>query len=154
MNKNATRQYSSDDVNRIIRRALKIDHSDSIGHRELLDTARELGIDPKRIETAIEQESRSIQQQKARDQYLSRKRSKFQSQLWSYIIVNTALILINALTPGPWWFQWPLLGWGIGLALSFRKAYFPTTYRVERATRKILSQKSRRRKIRQRLTVF
>jgi hypothetical protein len=54
MNDNTTQQYTSDDVNRIIRRALRIEESELISHKELLETARELGIDPTRIETAIE----------------------------------------------------------------------------------------------------
>jgi hypothetical protein len=33
-----------------------------------------------------------------------------------YIAVNLLLIVINLSTsPGHFWFQWPLLGWGIGL---------------------------------------
>jgi hypothetical protein len=31
-------------------------------------------------------------------------------------VVNTGLWILNALTGGPWWAVWPLLGWGIGLA--------------------------------------
>lgn len=35
-----------------------------------------------------------------------------------YVIVNTALFAINMLTsPDTLWFFWPLIGWGIGLAL-------------------------------------
>lgn len=30
--------------------------------------------------------------------------------------VMTGLVIINAATGGGWWAQWPLLGWGIGLA--------------------------------------
>jgi hypothetical protein len=30
-------------------------------------------------------------------------------------VVNAILIAINALSPGVWWAQWPLIGWGIGL---------------------------------------
>ena len=41
------------------------------------------------------------------------------------IIVMGALLIINIMTPGPWWFQWPALGWGIGLAFNFKAAYFP-----------------------------
>jgi len=34
-----------------------------------------------------------------------------------YLAVNTLLIVINlATTPGKYWFYWPLLGWGIGIA--------------------------------------
>jgi len=33
-----------------------------------------------------------------------------------YVCVNLVLFLINLfLSPGGWWFFWPLLGWGIGL---------------------------------------
>jgi len=140
MKDNKHSQYTSDTVNRIIRRALKIEQSDLINHAELLETARELGINPAKIEKAIELESTAIEHEQARNQYLSLKRSKFKANLWSYIIINTALILINAMTPGPWWFQWVLLGWGIGLALNFRKAYYPSEYRVEKAARRIIRQ--------------
>ena len=41
----------------------------------------------------------------------------FYTHLAVYIIVNIGLFLIDLLTgPGGWWFYWPLLGWGIGLA--------------------------------------
>jgi len=138
---NTPRQYSSDDVNRIIRRALKIEQSESISHEELIETARELGIDPVKIETAIKMETSSMEREQARNAYLVRKRSKFKANLWSYIIVNSALFLINCMTPGSWWFQWVLLGWGIGLVFELRKAYFPTPYQMERATRRILTQR-------------
>lgn len=33
-----------------------------------------------------------------------------------FVLVNLGLFLINWLTGGgPWWFYWPLMGWGIGL---------------------------------------
>jgi hypothetical protein len=34
-----------------------------------------------------------------------------------YCAVNVLLVLINLWTAGGYWFQWPLLGWGAGLAL-------------------------------------
>ncbi len=33
-----------------------------------------------------------------------------------YAAVNGALFLIDLLTPGPWWFLWPMLGWGVAVA--------------------------------------
>lgn len=33
-----------------------------------------------------------------------------------YAVVNTLLLLVNAATDPVWWVQWPILGWGIGLA--------------------------------------
>ena len=35
-----------------------------------------------------------------------------------YLIVNAGLVVINLLTtPDELWFYWPLLGWGIGVAI-------------------------------------
>ena len=34
-----------------------------------------------------------------------------------YLLVNAVLFLVNALTPGTWWFFWPLIGWGVGLSI-------------------------------------
>lgn len=39
----------------------------------------------------------------------------FYIHLIVYVAVMTLLVVINALTPGPWWVQWPLIGWGIGI---------------------------------------
>lgn len=34
-----------------------------------------------------------------------------------FLAVNALLVLINLGSDGDYWFQWPLLGWGAGLAL-------------------------------------
>lgn len=42
----------------------------------------------------------------------------FYTHVGVYVSVNILLLLVNLLT-SPWslWFYWPLLGWGIGLAV-------------------------------------
>ncbi len=35
----------------------------------------------------------------------------------AFVLVNVALLSINALADGVWWFYWPLMGWGIGLGV-------------------------------------
>ena len=40
----------------------------------------------------------------------------FYIHLSMYLMVNIGLFLIDALTSDSWWFYWPLIGWGIGLA--------------------------------------
>ena len=40
----------------------------------------------------------------------------FYIHLASYIGVMVLLFFIDFLTGGGWWFYWPLLGWGIGIA--------------------------------------
>ena len=125
MNEFSSKQYSKDEVDRIIRRALKLKKEDSISHQELIDTAREFGIDPQTLETAIEEDIEEFERERTRKTRLLRRKSHFHRHLWSYIIVIGGLLLINIVTPGPWWFQWPALGWGIGLAFNFKAAYFP-----------------------------
>jgi len=127
MNELASKQYSKDEVDRIIRRALKLKKADSVNHQELVDTAKEFGIDPQTLEAAIEREQEAFEKEKARRTRQQRRKARFHRHLWSYIIVIGALLLINITTPGVWWFQWPALGWGIGLAFNFRAAYFPVT---------------------------
>ena len=41
--------------------------------------------------------------------------------LFVYVVVNIFLFGINYFTKGDngvWWFYWPLMGWGFGLAVS------------------------------------
>ena len=51
MSEFTSRQYNNDEVNRIIRRALKLKQEDTISHQDLIETARDIGIDPKILET-------------------------------------------------------------------------------------------------------
>ncbi len=42
----------------------------------------------------------------------------FYTHLFVYLAVNAGLFLLNILTsPRHLWFYWPLIGWGIGLAI-------------------------------------
>ena len=125
MNEFASQQYTQEEVNRIIRRALKIKNEDTIGHQDLLATAHDIGIDPKILEAAIEQEQREFKKEKIRQARLKKRKAGFYSHLSSYLIMTAVLLLINIFTPGPWWFQWAVLGWGIGLALHCKAIYFP-----------------------------
>jgi hypothetical protein len=43
------------------------------------------------------------------------------------------LLLVNALVPGPWWFQWSVIGWGIGLVFHYQRVYFPTSRQIRKA---------------------
>ena len=117
-------QYDNDEVTRIIRRALKLNNAETISHGELMDTARQIGLDPQIVELAIKEEQREFKKDQIRRTILRRRKAGFQWHLWSYLIVNAALLLTNKLTPGPWWFHWSVLGWGIGLAFHFKAVYF------------------------------
>ena len=132
MNKFSSRQYDTEEVSRIIRRALKLKNEDTISHQDLIDTARDIGLDPQIVETAIEQEQQEFKKESVRMARLKRRKVGFYSHLWSYLIVNGALLLINQFTPGPWWFQWSVLGWGIGLAFHFKAIFLTHTKKFEK----------------------
>jgi hypothetical protein len=126
-------KYTGDEVTRIIRRALEMKREETVTHQDLLQTAEELGLDPDTLEAAIQEERTEFKKKAAIKKRMHRRKTGFRRHLWSFVIVNSGLFLINAVTPGPWWFQWPLLGWGIGLAFNFRAAYFPaSSYRDHR----------------------
>ena len=144
MTEDIPRQYTTEDVTRIIRRALKMAPDESVSHQELLETAREMGIAPDRIEAAVALEAEAMKREKAEAAYLARKRSAFKARLYSFITVNIVVFIINVITPGPWWFQWVLLGTGIGLVIAFRKAYFPDPQRVKWAMQRSERLKARR----------
>ena len=146
MDDQTSRKYSNEEVSRILRRALSREHDELISHDELVETAEELGIDPAKLESALEQEKAGKAKMDAREAWLKRRRSKFYPHLWSYIIVNTAILLVDIFTPGGWWFQWALLGWGIGLAFHFKDAYFPSEEQIEKGTGKMLARSRRRRR--------
>ncbi len=41
---------------------------------------------------------------------------RLRRHILAYAAVNGALFLIVLLTPGPWWFLWPMFGWGVAVA--------------------------------------
>ena len=132
MNEFSSRQYDNDEVNRIIRRALKLENEDTISHQDLIETARDIGLDPQIVDTAIQQEQQATKKEKIRKEWLKRRKVGFYSHLWSYLSVNATLLIINIFTPGPWWFQWSVLGWGIGLAFHYKAVYYPGCRRFDR----------------------
>ena len=69
----------------------------------------------------------------------------FYIHLTVFVIVNIGLFAINALTradAGTWWFQWPLLGWGIGIVVHGLATAFPVFQNdwVERRAERYLNR--------------
>ncbi|WP_437734535.1 2TM domain-containing protein [Sorangium sp. So ce1335] len=120
--KRGGRQYTEAEVRAILERALRDAQTREVGHDELVAAAEEIGIS----RAAIEAASRDIElvrgEEAARAAIVARRRNGFRSHLFSFVVVNAFLFAINALTPGPWWFFWPLLGWGLSLAFHARAA--------------------------------
>lgn len=70
----------------------------------------------------------------------------FYSHLAAFVLVNAGLATINLLgSPGHLWFQWPLLGWGIGLLMhafdTFGRQRFLGREWEERKVRELMAGK-------------
>lgn len=53
-----------------------------------------------------------------------KRKSRFYRNLATYVIMSIFFIALNLLTnPGKLWFQWPVLGWGIGIAAEYLKVF-------------------------------
>jgi hypothetical protein len=60
--------------------------------------------------------------QKAKKRVKSKK--DFYQHLMAFVIVNSFLFLLNMVTsPFTWWFFYPMLGWGVGLAFHYVEVF-------------------------------
>ena len=49
-----------------------------------------------------------------------KKKKEFYQHFGSYLVMSAFFFLLNAVTSfGNWWFYWPMLGWGIGIAFHY-----------------------------------
>ncbi len=130
------KSFSTEEVNRVIHRALQLRQRIGISREDLLEIGRELGLNAEVIEAALLQEMAEKSKDAKEKEWRQSRKFGFHWHLWSYLITCGLLLLINSLTPGPWWFLWPVIGWGIGLLFHFQSVYYPTARQVEKALRK------------------
>lgn len=51
-------------------------------------------------------------------------KKEFFQHFTAYVIVISFLFILNMLTsPFHWWFYWPMLGWGIGIAFHYTDVF-------------------------------
>lgn len=62
----------------------------------------------------------------------------FYGHLSVYALVNAGLFTIDALSPGGWWFFWPLMGWGVAVVAHWSSVFAaPRRFGSEWEQRKI-----------------
>ena len=117
--------YSQEDIQQILALALKQEwEQEEFSPGQLGEMATELGISPQKLERAEQQWFERKHEQNARRALMINRRRKFQKHLASYVVVNIFLVIIDLITDGHLdWAYWPILGWGIGLALDAIKTY-------------------------------
>ncbi len=68
-----------------------------------------------------------------------------------FAVINGGLFLINWATRGPdgaWWFYWPLLGWGVAVAIHLVVTFVPvfSPEWAERRAERMVGGRARRRR--------
>lgn len=132
-------RYTREEVEEILRRAAERTHAsgDSLLHDELLAAAREAGIDVSAVEQAAGELAETRQDRLAVEAWKASRRRAFTSHALTWAVVNAGLFLVNLLTGGVWWFLWPLLAWGVFVAMhGLRAMREPTPAQVERVARR------------------
>jgi hypothetical protein len=140
-------RYSDEEMKEILRRALESDaSSDGIEHEDLVAAAAEVGIDRELVERAaieMRDEQEALENVKQRQR---KRRRGFWKSLGTFAVVNAFLFAIDFVTPGGPWFYWPLLGWGLFMALHGLRVLPPMSADTERE----LVEREKRRIARQR----
>ncbi|AKF04780.1 2TM domain-containing protein [Sandaracinus amylolyticus] len=134
-----TPRYTREEVEEILRRAAERTHDrgDALRHDELVAAAREAGIDVSAVESAAGELAERREDRLAVESWKAARRRRFASHFLTWLVVNAGLFLLDLLGGPGWWFFYPLLGWGIAVALQGVGALRePTPAQVERVTRK------------------
>ncbi len=135
-------QYTRDEVEEILRRALETQPLETLSHEDLVAAAVEAGIDADDVEAAARQLEEEREVRAEEDRIVTYRKKRFLQSIYTYVVVNSGLFLIDVMSGPGWWVQWVLAGWGIALALGARRALMPDRARLrERAKRKIAKRK-------------
>jgi hypothetical protein len=119
-----TDSYRSEDVQQILQRAMTRRQEGEFSHEQLAEMASELGISGDNLQIAEQEwlaQRGEIQERKEFDTSL---KEGLKSDFFSYLAVNTFLLLLNLVTAHTIsWALYPLLGWGLGLLLHALSTY-------------------------------
>lgn len=76
--------------------------------------------------TTMNTQSQNIDEQQAYQRAIERAKElkKFYAHLGTYVVMSLFFFILNLVTSnGHWWFYWPVLGWGLGVALNAVKVF-------------------------------
>lgn len=135
--------YTRDEVEEILRRALETQPLETLSHEDLVAAAVEAGIDADDVEAAARQLEEERELKAEEEHILARRKRSFLQNIYTYVIVNSGLFLIDVMSGPGWWVQWVLAGWGVGLALGARRALMPDRQRLRARARRQLAKRRR-----------
>jgi len=143
------RRYSTAEVSQLLKRAvdLSAQRTPGLGFETLVEVAREVGVD----RAALDAAAKELRQYEPPPQTLSRRVRRFHRHLATWGIFSAFFFALNLLTSSYLWFLFPVLGWGLGLALHALRVYMPpdadenrVAPEVEKGAELLLTETSRR----------
>ncbi len=137
------KQYSRDEVEEILRRALETQPLEMLSHQDLVDSAVEAGIDASDVEAAAKQIEEEREILLEAEQIVNVRRKRFLQSVYTYVVVNGGLFVIDVMSGPGWWVQWVLAGWGIALALGARRALLPDRDQLRARARRRVARRNR-----------
>jgi len=137
------REYSRDEVEEILRRALETQPVEALSHEDLVAAAVEAGINAADVEAAALQLEEERELRVEEDRIVSWRRKRFLQSIYTYVVVNAGLFVVDIMSGPGWWVQWVLAGWGIALALGARRALIPDRERLRRRARRRIAKRNR-----------
>ena len=136
-------QYTRDEVEEILRRALETQPLETLSHEDLVASAVEAGIDADDVEAAAQQIEEERELRLEEDRIVGHRKKRFLQSIYTFVVVNAGLFLIDIMSGPGWWVQWVLAGWGIILALGARRALMPDRGRLRARARRRLAKRRR-----------
>jgi hypothetical protein len=141
-----TKTYTRREADEILRRALAAQPGaeGGISHDDLVAAAREVGIPTEAIEAAAVGLTEDQRLSERAAQIRSRRRSAFLRHLLIYLVVNGGIFFVDQADGGAYWFQYPLVIWGVILALIGIAQLAPDRKALlRRAERELLKEQRR-----------
>jgi hypothetical protein len=139
-----SKTYTRQEADEILRRALAVQPAEGISHDDLVAAAREVGIPGAAIEAAAQQlgEDRRISERAALIR--RRRRTAFLRHLLIYLVVNAGIFFVDRADGGAYWFQYPLIIWGVILAAIGIAQLAPDQRSLTRRAERELEREQRR----------
>jgi hypothetical protein len=139
-----SKTYTRREADEILRRALAVQPADGISHDDLVAAAREVGIPGEAIEAAAQQlgEDRRISERATLIR--RRRRVAFLRHLLIYLVVNAGIFFVDHADGGAYWFQYPLIIWGVILAAVGIAQLAPDQRSLTRRAERELEREQRR----------
>ncbi len=137
--------YTEEQVQQILHKAIaRKSQGQDLSRNQVREIAAELGISDADFAIAEQDWLNQSLQDRERVDYDVYRKKKFRDHLLKYALVNAFLIGINLLTSGSVsWAVYPLLGWGLAVALDAWATYQTDSQEYEKQFQQWLRQQKR-----------